>query len=60
MKVIRLPELTSRIGLSKSQVYKMCRRGSFPKPMKLGPRASAWVEEEVNQWMLSKIHQRDS
>ena len=45
-------------------------KGEFPKNLKLGApikdptqfdsRAIAWIEEEVDQWVESRIEERDS
>ena len=32
-------------------LYKKIREGTFPKSIKLGPRAVAWKESEVQVWM---------
>ena len=31
----------------------------FPRPTKLGPRAVAWVESEVDAWIDARIAERD-
>ena len=59
MKMLRLKAVLELTGLARSTVYKFIAEGSFPKPVPLGGRAVAWVEEEVNDWLLEKIQQRD-
>jgi len=56
--LLRLPEVRSMTGLSKSSLYALIREGSFPPPIRLGPRAVAWVKSEVRQWALDRV--RDS
>jgi len=34
--------------------------GSFPKSIPLGGRAVAWLESEVDEWMESRIRQREA
>lgn len=59
-KVIRLHEVMGRTGLSRSQIYFLISREIFPAPIKLGgPRASGWVEKEVDIWISERIAQRD-
>ncbi|MFZ0632936.1 MAG: AlpA family phage regulatory protein [Acidobacteriaceae bacterium] len=43
-------------GLSKTSLYTMIRDGSFPAPVRLGPRAVAWVRSEVRQWAVERVH----
>ena len=41
---IRLPEVRQRVGLSKSQIYKLISEDQFPHPVKVSQRISCWVE----------------
>lgn len=50
-RLIRLPEVMSRVGLGRSTIYRWMSEGKFPKPLQLGGHAVAWVEEEVNNWI---------
>lgn len=53
---LRLREVTDRIKVSKSTLYKICAKGLFPKPIKTSThRATAWLECEVNDWILGQI-----
>lgn len=56
----RLPQVRARTGLSRSEIYRKVALGDFPKPIKLGERASAWPEHEVSAWIASRIAARDS
>lgn len=57
-QLIKLPDVIKLTGLSSSSVYRLASNGEFPKPIKLtaGGRSSAWVIEEVNQWVDKRIH----
>lgn len=59
MRLIKLKTVMDSTGLARSTVYKFIAEGRFPKPVKLGARMVAWVEEEVEEWILSKISLRD-
>ena len=54
MKVLRLPDVVARVGLSKSTLWRLINGGEFPEPIKLGPRATGWLEEEVDAWIKSR------
>ncbi|WP_043804350.1 helix-turn-helix transcriptional regulator [Arenimonas malthae] len=56
--LIRLPEVVARTGLSKSSIWARARAGSFPTPVKLGPRTTAWVASEVDQWVAEALAAR--
>ncbi len=44
---LRLSEVLKLIPLSKTTFWEYVRQGKFPKPIKLGVRASAWRIEDV-------------
>lgn len=52
--VLRMPALKARIGLGKTEIYNLVRDGELPAPIKLGPRASGWLESEIDAWILSR------
>lgn len=49
--LIRSPEVQARTGLAKSTLHNLARRGGFPRPVKLGARAVAWRESDVDAWI---------
>jgi prophage regulatory protein len=59
MKLIRIKVVMDRTGLARSTVYKYISEKKFPKPIKLGTRAVAWVESEIEAWIHGAIEQRD-
>ena len=59
-KFIRLPEVISRTGYKRTSIYEKISEGTFPAPINLGPRAVAWVSEEIDKWMDARIAERDA
>lgn len=59
LKLIKLSEVMALTSLGRSTVYKFVAEGKFPKQVSLGPNCVAWVEDEVKDWISSKIEQRD-
>ena len=69
-RFIRLNEVMSRTGYGRTSIYRKMEDGSFPKSVKLGvppkdpsifdSRAVAWIEDEVEQWIESRIEERNS
>jgi len=53
---LRLPEVKAVTGLGKTSIYELIRDKSFPAPVRLGPRAVAWVRSEVRQWAAERVH----
>ena len=57
-RLIRLREVMTKTGLSRSYVYALAQKGQFPKPVKLSERSSAWIESEVQSWIDERIQKR--
>lgn len=57
MRVMKLNEVINTTGLSRSSIYAYMSKGNFPKPIQLGPRAVAWIEEEVQGWLMERASQ---
>lgn len=55
---LRLPEVKRRVGLSRSEIYRKVKEGSFPRPVKLSSQASAWAEHEVQAWCQARLAER--
>lgn len=51
----RLPSVLRRTGDSKSTHYKKIEEGLFTKPVKIGPRASAWPDSEITALINARI-----
>jgi len=52
MRLLRLPEVQSLTGLSRSTIYD---DPHFPDRVKIGERAVGWVEDEIIGWIEAKI-----
>lgn len=44
---LRLPQILEIIPVSKSAWWQGCKDGRFPKPVKLGPKTTAWKAEDI-------------
>jgi prophage regulatory protein len=58
--LIRRAEVQKRTALSTSQLYAKMQAGEFPKPVKIGARARAWLEAEISEWIATHAAQRES
>jgi prophage regulatory protein len=54
-RILRWPEVENRIGICRSQAHLLVSKGEFPPPIKLGARASGWLESEINVWLTQRI-----
>lgn len=49
----RLPGLLATVGLRRSTIYDLVRKGRFPAPVKLTAHASGWRKSAVLEWLKS-------
>ena len=54
-KLLRLPQVKSATGLSKSTIYARIAEGAFPKQIPLGPRLVVWVESDIQNWIAEQV-----
>ena len=54
-RLLRLPEVISITGASRSSIYAWIKVGEFPAPIATGPRMSAWDSSLVSEWVNKKI-----
>lgn len=50
---LRLPKVLSLIPVGRSTWWAGVKSGRYPKPVKLGPRMSAWKAEDVHSLIAS-------
>lgn len=54
-RLIRLPEVLERVGLSRSTIYTRIKEGTFPSPVKIGEKSMAFLEADVDAWILDRL-----
>ena len=58
LKLLRLPEVILRTGLSRSSIYLQFKiedkAKAFPSPVKIGSHSVAWRESEIEEWIASR------
>ena len=54
MQVIKLKKVIELTSLSSATIYRLVKKGEFPKQLKLAERSSGWLLEEINDWLESK------
>lgn len=50
-RIIKLPEVKHRTGLSRSTIYAKIKDGSFPVQISLGGRGVGWLESEIDGYI---------
>ena len=55
MRFLRLNEVKERVGLGRTSIYKLIGEGKFPKPVHVLGRNVAWIDSEIDEWMMDRI-----
>ncbi len=53
MKIVRIPQVISMTGLSRSSIYRLEKEGSFPRRKRLGERMSGWIDDDITDWLTN-------
>jgi prophage regulatory protein len=59
LRYLRLPEVCLRVELKRSTIYRLIGLGRFPRHIILSEHASAWIESEIDDFMIARIAERD-
>ena len=59
MRLIRERDRRIKTGVPRSTWYALMAGGRAPMPVKLGPRSVAWIEDELDAWMLELERKRE-
>ena len=58
-RIVRLPEVETKTGYKHSTIYRRISEGTFPAPIRLGPKAVGWLQEELDSWIADRVAERD-
>jgi len=58
-QIIKLPEVVKLSSLSSASIYRLMKKGTFPKQIKLSVRSSGWLLSEIEEWIDNKINIRN-
>lgn len=49
VELISATELSAEIGVSEATLFRWCKRGLFPQPLRIGLREFRWLKTKVNE-----------
>jgi prophage regulatory protein len=47
-RLLRLKQVQERVPLSRVQIWRRVRAGTFPAPVQIGPNSVGWYEDEID------------
>ena len=50
-KILRMPEVVARTGLSRSTIYRKIKEGTFPGQLRISDHCSGWRASVLERWV---------
>ena len=57
-RILRMPEVMARTGLSRTTIYEWRVAGRFPQAVRLGTRCVGFIESELEAWLHERMADR--
>jgi prophage regulatory protein len=57
IRLLKMRDVVQKVGLSKSQILRMERAGTFPSAILISTRARRWLEGEVDVWVEERVRE---
>ncbi|HEY5713249.1 MAG TPA: AlpA family phage regulatory protein [Allosphingosinicella sp.] len=54
-RILRLPTVLDRTGLSRSTLYRKIQAGTFPKQIAISTRCAGWSQSAIDAWMRNPM-----
>lgn len=56
-QILRLPQVKTLTGLSRSSIYAAIKRREFPPPLHLSQRTVGWLLSDIENWITLRATQ---
>lgn len=53
--LLRLSQVTRRVALSKSEIWRRVKAKTFPQPFRLSANVTVWPESLISAWISEQI-----
>ncbi|WP_423959697.1 helix-turn-helix transcriptional regulator [Candidatus Binatus sp.] len=54
--VLATRDVVELVGLHQVTIWRLCREGQFPAPMKITGRKNGWLRSEIINWLATRPH----
>jgi len=58
IRLLRISDVINLTGLPKSTIYLKIKNKQFPTQLQIGSRSVAWLENEIQDWIINNIEKR--
>jgi prophage regulatory protein len=59
-RLLAFDEVRSRIGLSRTTIWRLIKSGDFPASVQISAARRAWAASAIESWIASKLHRENS
>lgn len=49
-ELLNYDDVSLMLGISRTTLYRMVTKGTFPQPIKISRQTVRWTKEDVNEW----------
>lgn len=61
MKILRVKAVGERLGYAVPSIWRKAKdEPDFPKPVRVGPKCTGWLESEVDEYIARKVSESRS
>ena len=53
-RLLALAQITDRVPFTRVHIYRLMKRGEFPRSIKIGKRRICWRESDIESWIAAK------
>ncbi|MXW03561.1 MAG: AlpA family phage regulatory protein [Gemmatimonadetes bacterium] len=53
-RLLTRQEVQDRCRIGRASIYRLMRKSSFPKPIRVGDRAVRWLESEIEKYLSNR------
>ncbi len=53
-RILRLPEVLNRIGVSRATLHRMVQAQTFPAPCKITSKSTGWTSAQIDAWIAGR------
>lgn len=58
LRLLRISDVMNLTGLPKSTIYLKIKNKEFPSQLQIGLRSVAWLENEIQEWIINNLKHR--
>ena len=53
-QILRVADLQTQLGLSRTTIWRLRRAGEFPPPIRLSANAVGWPAHLIDEWLTAR------